>query len=100
MRAVYYGSIKNATASGCTPRIAGPTTSIPIPKRGMWNQSHRPFPVSQHGMDRLGFCPDRVPAQRQGMDIHFTDTLLLAHDGAETGHVTGILETRQAVYGS
>ena len=38
------------------------------------------------------FVPTVFRAQRQGMDIRFTDTLLLAHDGAETGHVTGILE--------
>lgn len=38
------------------------------------------------------FVPTVFRAQRQGMDIRFTDTLLLAHDGAETGHVTGMLE--------
>lgn len=46
------------------------------------------------------FVPTVFRAQRQGMDIRFTDTLLLAHDGAETGHVTGMLEDPQAVYGS
>lgn len=40
------------------------------------------------------FVPTVFRARRQGMDIRFTDTLLLSGGGAETGHVTGMLEDR------
>ncbi len=93
MRAVYYGSIKNATASGCTPRIAGPTTSIPIPKRGMWKSISSPVPgfPTRYGSPRLLSRPC------SGHNVRvwtFASPIrcFLAHDGAETGHVTGMLE--------
>lgn len=40
------------------------------------------------------YIPSVFRAERNGMSFHFTDTVVLAHDGSQTGHVTGILEDR------